>query len=68
MVGCVKRRVPEMLNMENLRWMIKKSGKNYQQLEELTGIHRNTIRRIVQDEGYNPTLATIRAILDAFRE
>jgi transcriptional regulator with XRE-family HTH domain len=57
-----------MLDMENLRWMIKKSGKNYQQLEELTGIHRNTIRRIVQDEGYNPTLATIKSLLDLFKE
>jgi transcriptional regulator with XRE-family HTH domain len=68
MVECVKRRVPEMLDMDNLRWMIKKSGKSYQDLEEVTGVHRNTLRRIVQDEGYNPTIATIRAILDAFRE
>jgi transcriptional regulator with XRE-family HTH domain len=57
-----------MLDMENLRWMIKKSGKNYQQLEELTGIHRNTIRRIVQDEGYNPTLATVKTLLGLFKE
>jgi len=57
-----------MLDMDNLRWMIKKSGKSYQDLEEVTGVHRNTLRRIVQDEGYNPTIATIRAILDAFRE
>lgn len=57
-----------MLDMENLRWMIRKSGRSYQKLEELTGIHRNTIRRIVQEDGYNPTIATVKTLLELFKE
>jgi len=61
-------RLQKMLDMENLRWMIRKSGRSYQKLEELTGIHRNTIRRIVQEDGYNPTIATVKTLLELFKE
>lgn len=56
-----------MIDIENVRWMIKNSGLSYPQLQEKTGVHMNTIRRIATDKEYNPTLSTINALLTYFR-
>lgn len=53
------------MDLEIVRNRLSERRGQWSRLAAAAGINRKTIERLMSDDGYNPTLATLRAIVEA---
>lgn len=53
------------MDLEIVRGRLSERRGQWSRLAGAAGINRKTIERLMSDDGYNPTLATLRAIVEA---